>query len=249
MDIRQATSDDIAEIRRVARESLAESYGHAIDHELIGSVVEKWYDTDDLATNLADPDTYFVVAEDGDELVGFVESYVVTRREIIGEIDWLHVAPDHRGKGIGAELLATLEDELLRRGVERIEGAVLVANEMGTDFYDEHGFTAAGERTVDIGGTAFAERVYVKFPDHDEYDADLQERTVDGRTVYVAHDETVRGADGVFYAVYSDAAREGRYGWACSCGTVGVAMDTMERLECGDCGNKSKATRWDAAYL
>jgi ribosomal protein S18 acetylase RimI-like enzyme/ribosomal protein S27AE len=249
MDIRQATADDIDEIRRVARESLAESYGHALDHALIDSVVERWYDSEDLTKDLADDDTYFVVAEDAGELTGFVQSYVVSRREVIGEIDWLHVAPDYRGRGIGAELLESLEGELLGAGVERLEGSVLVANEMGTGFYDDHGFTAAGERVINIGGKDFTERVYVKFPDPGAYDADLEERTVADRTVYVAHDETVRGADGVFNAVYMDTDREERYGWACSCGNVGVVMDTMERLECGECGNKSKATRWDAAYL
>jgi hypothetical protein len=28
-----------------------------------------------------------------------------------------------------------------------------------------------------------------------------------------------------------------------------VAVDTMGRIECNDCGNVSKATRWDAAYM
>jgi ribosomal protein S18 acetylase RimI-like enzyme len=249
MDIRQATPDDVAEIRRVARESLAESYGHALDHELIDSVVEKWYDADDLAADLADEDTHFVVAAEDGELAGFVQSYVVSRREVIGEIDWLHVDPDHRGRGVGTDLLQALEGELLAAGVERLEGTVLVANEMGTEFYETHGFTAAGERTINIAGKDFVERVYVTFPDPSEYDADLEERSVNGRTVYVAHDETVRGADGVFHAVYMDREREERYGWACSCGNVGVVMDTMERLECSACGNRSKATRWDAAYL
>jgi ribosomal protein S18 acetylase RimI-like enzyme len=249
MNIRQANAEDVAEIRRVARDSLAESYGHALDDDLITSVVGKWYGSDDLADDLADDDTYFVVAEDDGRLVGFVQSYVVSRRELIGEIDWLHVDPAHRGKGIGADLLEALETELIERGVERLEGVVLVANEMGTGFYDEHGFTAAGERVIDIGGREFAERVYVKFPDPAEYDADLEMTRHNDRQIYIAHDENVRGSDGVFHAVYLDADREERYGWACSCGNVGVVMDTMERLECGECGNKSKATRWDAAYL
>ena len=249
MHIRQANAGDIDAIRHVARESLAESYGHALDADLIESVVEKWYGTDDLSADLDDADSHFVVAEEEGELVGFVQSYVVSRREVVGENDWLHVAPDHRGKGIGTELLAALEAELIAEGADRLEGAVLVANEMGTDFYDEHGFTAAGERVIGIEGTDFAERVYVRFLDPGAHDADLDERTVGDRTVYVARDETVRGANGVFHAVYMDDVRTERYGWACSCGNIGVVMDTMERLECGECGNRSKATRWDAAYL
>jgi ribosomal protein S18 acetylase RimI-like enzyme/ribosomal protein S27AE len=249
MHIRQAKAEDIDEIRRVARESLAESYGHALDDELIDSVVEKWYSTTDLADDLADSETHFVVAEEDGALAGFVQSYVISRREVVGEIDWLHVAPTHRGRGLGTDLIRELERELLARGVERIEGSVLVANEMGTGFYDDHGFTAAGERVINIAGKDFVERVYVKFPDPGAYDSETEERTVDGRQVYVARDETVRGASGVFHAVYMDREREERYGWACSCGNVGVVMDTMERLECGECGNRSKATRWDAAYL
>jgi hypothetical protein len=89
----------------------------------------------------------------------------------------------------------------------------------------------------------------VKFTDPRAYDSGTEEQTVNGQSVYVVHDETVRGSNGVFHAVYMDPAHEERYGWACSCGNLGVVMDTMERLECNDCGNKSKATRWDAAYL
>jgi septum site-determining protein MinD len=88
----------------------------------------------------------------------------------------------------------------------------------------ESGVTgAAGERVVDSGGKDSAERVYV------------------------APDETVGGSDGVFRAAYLDVDREERYGWACSCGNVDVVMGTTERLECGECDNRSEATRWDGA--
>ena len=106
MDIRQANADDVAEIRRVASESLAESYGHAVDEELIDSVVEKWYGSEDLSSDLAADDTYFVVAEEDGRLIGFAQSYLISRREIVGELDWLHVDPESRGKGVGAALRA-----------------------------------------------------------------------------------------------------------------------------------------------
>jgi primosomal protein N' len=34
-----------------------------------------------------------------------------------------------------------------------------------------------------------------------------------------------------------------------NCESFDIAMDSMERLECNDCGNQKKPTRWDASYL
>jgi len=71
----------------------------------------------------------------------------------------------------------------------------------------------------------------------------------DGETRYVATDEGDRGTRGPFHVAYYSADRERRYGWACgACGSLDTAMDTMGRVECGDCGNRRKPTEWDAAH-
>jgi GNAT superfamily N-acetyltransferase len=252
MDVRDATSGDIDAVRAVALESLKASYGHALDETLLEEAVDRWYDPGDLSETLDDEDAVFVVAVDDGEVLGFAQSYVSRRREVVGEIDWLHVAPSRRGEGIGSTLLSRVEATLLDRGVSRLEGRVLEANESGTGFYEERGYDALGERRVRTGEETFAERAYTKFPD-EGVDAEVvleRREGPEGRAVYVAYDEPRRGSQGAFYAAYLDEDREERYGWYCSVDErFEVAMDSMERLECAGCGNRSKATRWDAAYL
>lgn len=250
MDLRAATTEDVAEIRTVANESMLASYGHAIDEETIREAVERWYDVETLGDSLEDEDVVFVVAVEDGTVVGFVQGYVSEGRERVGGIDWLHVLPDHRGKGIGSQLLKRAEQRLTAADVDRIEGRVLADNEAGTEFYAEQGFELVGDRELDIGGRSFEERVYAKLFDAGERTSIETRTTEDGTTVYVAYDDTARGSKAPFYGVYADKDRSERYGWMCGNDeSFDVAMDTMERIECNTCQNKRKAARWDAAYL
>ncbi|SFR47023.1 GNAT family N-acetyltransferase [Halogeometricum limi] len=251
MDLRDATTQDVDQIRTVAHESMKASYGHAIDEETIEEAVEGWYDSEKLGDALEDDNTVFIVAVDDGTVVGFIQAYVSKGREAVGEIDWLHVLPDNRGEGIGSQLLKRIEQELTGEGVDRIEGRVLSDNEAGGDFYAEQGYDQSDERTIEVGEQSFEELEYEKLLDVDEDRVLTEERTTeDGQTVYVAYDDAVRGSKAPFYAVFTDENREERYGWMCGEDeSFDIAMDTMERIECNTCENKRKAARWDAAYL
>lgn len=251
MDLRDATPSDVDAIREVARASLRESYGEMLDAALIDEAVERWYGVDDVDERITDDDTVFVVAADGDDLLGFAESYVVEGRDPVGEIDWVQVHPDHRGRGLGSRLLSRVETELLDRGVARIEGRVLVENEAGGAFYEGEGFDPAGGHRIEIGDQAFTERLYLRFPDETDQQVLVEARqTDDDERVYVAYDETQRGSLGPFYATYADREHAERYGYACgNCESLDTAVGTMDEVECNSCGNRRKPARWDAAYL
>lgn len=257
MEFRTPTTDDIDGIREVARASLSASYGHALSDDLIDEAVETWYGVDGIADDLADENAVFLVADTDDgRVVGFVQSYYVPSEPPTGEIDWLHVAPDHRGCGIGTDLLRGVEERLVDRGVERIEGRVLAANESGGEFYEGEGFDSDGEREVEIGGESFLERSYVE-PTYAGSPAEGTEEsttesltTSDGTAVYVAYDEGERASRAPFYATYTDSERTERYGYVCgNCESTDVNVDTMDGVECDACGNRRKPIRWDAAYL
>ena len=251
MELRDATEADVESIRGVARASLMASYGHAVDEGILETAVERWYDAADLAEELDDASTRFLVAVEDDVVVAFTESYVVDRRERVGEIDWIHVHPDHRGRGVGSELLSRIEGELREAAVDAIEGSVLAENEAGAEFYEREGYERTGEREVDVGDRTFQEMIYRKLLVDEEVDEATAagHETDDGETVHVAFGESDRGSVAPFYAVYSDEERDQRYGYLCgACESTNVAVDTMDAVECLECENRRKPARWDAAY-
>lgn len=251
MELRDATTEDVEGIRNVARASLAESYGHAIEEAVIDTAVDDWYDGARLSAKIADENAIVPVAVDQGKVLGFAESVLVEGRHPVGEIDWLHVDPDSRDRGIGSDLLARVETELRERDVTRIEASVLVANVAGGEFYESKGYDRGDEDDVTIGDEEFGERRYVKYLDADGEEVLVESYTTeDGEEVYVAFDESDRGDEAPFYVAYLSQDREDRYGFFCgNCESLDVAIDTMDAVECNQCGNRMKPSRWDQVYL
>lgn len=60
----------------------------------------------------------------------------------------LYVQPQHRGTGLGKELLRTLAEVCVQNGYERLEWSVLDWNTPSIDFYRAHGAVPMDEWTV-----------------------------------------------------------------------------------------------------
>lgn len=251
MKVRKASADDFEAMRTTAAASMHESYDAFLDPQTIDAALNEWYGADRLAAQLEDDGTLLFVAEtDDDDVAGFVQAEVVSKEPTEGRILWLHVHPDERGDGIGSRLFVRAQEALLDRGAERITGVVLEGNTVGTAFYEGHGFTRAGEREVEVGAETHSEAVYVASDAAGTEWESLDEYDVDGESVYVSYSEAERGSNGPLYQAYSDADREQKYGYFCgACHSFDVSMNTMGVVECNQCENRRKATRWDASYL
>jgi len=71
----------------------------------------------------------------------------------------------------------------------------------------------------------------------------------DGADRYVDRTDWRRGEKGPFHVVYADSDRTTRWGFLCgNCDTLDTAVDTMGRVQCNDCANRTKAEEWDAAH-
>ena len=71
----------------------------------------------------------------------------------------------------------------------------------------------------------------------------------DGETLHVNRREGRRGQNGPFYVVYADADGEERWGFYCgNCDSVDTAVDSMGRIQCNVCSNRTKPEEWDAAH-
>ncbi len=102
-------------------------------------------------TLLAKPDTVLLLATAGGGLVGYGLAHVMPTEETwvadtwvsgprIGEIESLAVLPEHRGRGIGTELLDRLERELLDQGVSDLVIGVLPGNAGALRMYERRGY-------------------------------------------------------------------------------------------------------------
>lgn len=278
MELRTATRGDLAAIKDIAAASLDTSYDDVLDDDLRRHAVETWYGTEasaaeeqpspaespvspasrrpetagegGLAANIEDEDSIVIVAEEDGAVVGFAQAFLVEGPETVGRIEWIHVHPDHRGSGVGSSLLDRAEDELVDAGAGRVEGRVLIANQAGTEFYERRGYEEGPTRRLSLGDDYVTELTLVReFQERDSTDISQRAVTGDGEEVVVAYDDSARGSQGPFYGAYLDEDRERRYGWYCGvCDSLDVNMDAMGRLECDDCGNTRKPTRWDATY-
>lgn len=57
-----------------------------------------------------------------------------------GVIENIYVRPNHRGTGVGSDLLVAAEERLLDTGVDRISLEVLAPNDAARRFYARHGY-------------------------------------------------------------------------------------------------------------
>jgi len=71
----------------------------------------------------------------------------------------------------------------------------------------------------------------------------------DEQTLYIDRRDGKRGQKGPFYTVYTDQHGERRWGFLCgNCETLDNAVDSMGRIQCNVCSNRTKAEEWDAAH-
>jgi ribosomal protein S18 acetylase RimI-like enzyme len=251
MELREASKQDIDELTAVARQSLTQSYGEFLAAETIDQMIDRWYDDDRVSKLIIDHHAMLETAEIDGDIVGFVQGRLVGTDPVVGEIEWLHVLPDHRGSGVGVQLLAEIQDTFRDRGATVVHGLVLGDNEDGTGFYTHHGFEQVGEREVEIDGDPYTEAIFETSLGEGPRDQVVEETTgPDGQALYVNFSAGQRGKRAPFYPTFETEALEQKYGWYCGdCGSLDNAMDPMGRIVCNDCGNKRKASRWDSSYM
>ncbi|MHB9288208.1 GNAT family N-acetyltransferase [Halobacteriales archaeon Cl-PHB] len=242
MKFREARPADRPAIRDVARRSLQTSY--SLDPKAIIGAVEEWYDENRLKDMLNDGNKLLLVADHDDQVVAFSDSVITG--DGTGELLWLHVDPDYRGEGISKDLFDATRANLADKGGETLHGRVLADNAGGNVFYERQGLSKVGEEEVEIDGTPYTENVYAEVK-QDDFRAETLD---DGTTVYVDLDTRETGSIAPFHVVYTDETADDIYGYWCSkCEVLANAMDSMGRIQCDECGNSRKPTRWDAAYM
>jgi GNAT superfamily N-acetyltransferase len=141
--VRRVRPDDVPTVLGLVRELAA--YEKA-EHEALMTA-------DQLHTALFGPAPALFghVALAGEEIAGFALWFLnfSTWRGTHGvHLEDLFVSPEHRGTGLGRELLRTLAQECVDRGFSRLEWSVLDWNTPSIEFYRAAGAVPMEEWTV-----------------------------------------------------------------------------------------------------
>lgn len=272
MEIRKPDADDAERMGEVARSALTASY--RLSPGQIDAVLADQFGDERLDGIVGGSDAVAFVAENGEETDAVVGVAIAAIEGDVGDVRWLFVDPEHRGEGIGTELFETTVEAVRDRGVERVQASTLEANTEGAQFFERFEFVRTDDRRVEIGDESLVEFVYtepsvadeedetdsartdddeVEFPDAEVRDGVVVATTDDGREVFVDRDDEESGTEASFYPAYVDEEFGEQFGFYCSnCGSLDVQADSMDRLECGECGN-SHASRssesYDESYL
>ena len=157
VSVRSATSADVPAIQHVALAAWRATYDDLFEDDAIAAMVEEGYADDVLAEMIALDEVGLFVATRDDEVVGYASCGLMDPVGI-GDLD-IYVHPDHWGEGIGEALLDRGTAHLADLGTTTIRDEVLVANDVGNAFYEQH-FDRVDRRTVTFGGRDLPVNVY-----------------------------------------------------------------------------------------
>lgn len=248
MNVREATEGDGEEIHDIARQSIQVSY--AVSPTAIDLIIEEWFDVRTMEDRLGLDGTVIAVAEVEDRVIGFVEGDTSD-----GELRWLHVHPEERGRGAGTELFGWMI-ETLSQDTTDPQVRILAENSEGDTFVTRFGYERVDQHDIDFGGETWRTHIYATVSE-DEQGSTLSEPedvpatvSIDEREMFVDRDDGIPGDVATFYPLYHDESHDKRYGYYCSnCDSIVEIVDELDRIKCTECGNVHRPDDWDKAYL
>src|SRR5687767_281318 len=102
--VRPARSDDLSAVRDLLVTTWHDAYDALIGARKVTEITDSWHSVENLARQLAVPDTSFLVVEAEASIVG--HAFANAQRPPVLLLTRLYVRPDRPRRGIGARLLA-----------------------------------------------------------------------------------------------------------------------------------------------
>ena len=87
-----------------------------------------------------------IVAEEDDEIIGFIAGHLTRRHGCDGELQWINVSASQRRNGIASELLSHLAEWFVENGARRVCVDVQPRNTTARAFYARYGAEPLNDR-------------------------------------------------------------------------------------------------------
>ena len=153
MNIRPAEPSEAEKVVRELWLPLAREMEDISDYNRLEEDLDLEASIEHKKDKIASENAYMFVAEDGDELTGFIsatveESIPIFSRGAKLTINEMYVDPEHRRKGLASDMMGRIEEVAEDGDVETLELSVDVENDSAQELYRAHGFETGRKRMI-----------------------------------------------------------------------------------------------------
>jgi ribosomal protein S18 acetylase RimI-like enzyme len=156
MNTRYANENDSLLLADLGRKTFYDSFIDGNTEDDINLYLSEHYSSEIQSSEIADPNTTFIIAEINEVAVGYIKLKAqssgdgVTASNPI-ELEKIYSIKEYIGKGVGAELMKASISEAKEKGFNCIWLGVWEKNERAIKFYERWGFKKVGEKKFTLG--------------------------------------------------------------------------------------------------
>lgn len=154
--IRPAAPDDNKRIADLGRRTFADSFGSDNDPGDMERYLDKAFSPDIQAAELAEPSSCFLIAESGEQSVGYARLVEVSAPACVAaarpvKLQRIYVDRQWIGRGVGAALMRACIERARQRENDGIWLGVWGKNQRALRFYRQWGFRQVGSQPFILG--------------------------------------------------------------------------------------------------
>ncbi len=138
MWIRSVDRGDLEAIRDLLVKTWHSTYDSIYGQDRVTAINEDWHSVKALQKRLTKPYSEFVIADDGDEILGVAYASMGEGEDRVAYLHQLYVNPEAQGRGAGKALLIEMESAFPMAARMRLE--VEEANSKAIAFYEANGY-------------------------------------------------------------------------------------------------------------
>lgn len=167
--VRQAKSEDAAQVAAIGRHVFEVTFGHSCTREQLFKYLDDTYTPEHITKEIADSTKHMLVATDASgRVAGFAllarasHEPCVDKYERKVEMLRLYVHNDFHGKGVGKALASGLEKVAVGEGYKYMWLGVWEENHKAQAMYKKLGYRKVGQHVFDVGGDLQTDEIMIK---------------------------------------------------------------------------------------
>lgn len=146
--INKAKIKEVFEIKKLLYRTWVNTYKGLYSQEAIDKITSDWHSIELLKKQILDPTRQFLVAKDGNKIVGMCNTDSFEEKENKINIQRLHIDPEYQRQGIGTSLI----NKIIERfpNLNKIDLEVEKQNKNAISFYQKNGYKIVNEKIFEV---------------------------------------------------------------------------------------------------